>query len=111
MKGQGSGQVTIEPCVCAHTCLCVSCVCVFLCVYVCPPVGVYVSCACVCVCVGMYVSSVCVCMCTRVCVCVGVYVSVCVYVVGGEQRMWVTDMTPTSSHNETLFFGLTGQFL
>lgn len=65
----------------------------------------------VCVCVGMYVSSVCVCMCTRVCVCVGVYVSVCVYVVGGEQRMWVTDMTPTSSHNETLFFGLTGQFL
>lgn len=90
---------------CAHLSVC------FLCVYVCTPVGVYVSCACVCVC--RYVCVKCLCVYVHACVyvCVGVYVSVCVYVVGGEQRMWVTDMTPTSSHNETLFFGLTGQFL
>jgi len=28
-----------------------------------------------------------------------------------EQRMWVAATAPTSSHNETLFFCLTGPFL
>ena len=105
-------------CACAHSCVCVLCVCVNTCVSVCISVCVYDSecvyaCVHACVCVNMCVCMcacmhvcVCECVCVCVCICMCVCICVCVANIPGHLFLLISVNVDPSAHFQRQELGI-----